>query len=173
MRLEVEKRQDKIIKHYIDLKGKKDNGFDDSYNEVCSYASKLNDSTLKSNFYVSSENFKFYLDKKQVLSYCDSIIKKLTTDYDKDVIKPRYEDLKKYIKRQDKSNIKILKYLPSNYVDLLVNFDIKIVDEKVNEIPHSLLIEYYKTEFSAGKNFYIIKEQGDTVALFHSLDYIN
>jgi hypothetical protein len=65
LRIEIEKRDSIIIKHHIDLKGKADDGFDNSYNEVCTYRSRLSDPTLKSGFFVSSGGFKFYFDKKK------------------------------------------------------------------------------------------------------------
>ncbi len=45
-RLEIEKRGDTLIKHYIDLKGTKGDNFDDSYNVVCTYENRNIDSTV-------------------------------------------------------------------------------------------------------------------------------
>jgi len=46
MRLEVEKEGLRLIKHYIDLKGTKDDGFDNSFNVVCDYIRRDVDSTV-------------------------------------------------------------------------------------------------------------------------------
>ena len=46
MRLEIEKKRDTLVKHYIDLKGTKGDNFDDSYNVVCTYERRNVDSTV-------------------------------------------------------------------------------------------------------------------------------
>ncbi len=45
-RIEIEKKGDTLIKHYIDLKGTKDDNFDDSYNVICTYERRNIDSTV-------------------------------------------------------------------------------------------------------------------------------
>ena len=56
--------------------------------------------------------------------------------------------------------------------ELIFNIHSKIEDFKTKENPKSILVEFYKTEFSAGKNFYIINTKGDTVIWFHHMYYI-
>lgn len=48
MRLEVEKKGDTLIKHYIDLRYKKKQGdkFDNSYTEICTYQNESIDTTV-------------------------------------------------------------------------------------------------------------------------------
>ena len=46
MRLEVERKGDVLIKHYIDLNGTKGDNFDNSFNAVCIYERRNIDSTV-------------------------------------------------------------------------------------------------------------------------------
>jgi hypothetical protein len=168
VRLEVEKKGDTIIKHSIDVKGLADDNFDDSYNMVCTYREIPNDTTVNSTACIYTGGFKFYFDRQDVINYCDSVIKALVSDYDLRVIKPEYTGLKKYISKKSHTIVS-----PWCDQELLVHFRSKILDHETSESPRALLIEFYKTEFSAGKNFYVISNKGDTVGLFRHMDYIN
>lgn len=169
VRIEIEKRGDTIIKHYIDLKGLADDNFDNSYNTVCTYILKPNDTTINSTFCITVNDYWLYFDQRKVNSYCDSIIKTLTSDYDRENIRPYYENLKKRALNKNKTNIIYL----NSESELIENFNCKIVNQKTKEKPKSILIEFYKTEFSGGKNYYLISTKGDTLGLFHKMDYIN
>lgn len=46
MRLEVEKRGDTLVKHYIDLKGTSDDNFDNSFSATCTYERRNVDSIV-------------------------------------------------------------------------------------------------------------------------------
>ncbi len=172
VRLEFEKRGDTIIKHYIDLKGLINDNFDGSYNAVCTYNERANDTTITSDFYLTVNGYKFYFDTKKVVAYCDSIMSGLNSD-NYNLKRQHYQNLKRCVLHQDIPTSNIIALLPSNEQELFVNFDSKIVDAKTGDKPKSLLIEFYRTEFSGGKYFYIIKNQGDTVGLFHNRDFIN
>jgi hypothetical protein len=173
VRLEVEKKGDTIIKHYIDLKGLAGDNFDDSYNSVCTYKEVLNDSTINPTAYIITGGFKFYFDRKSVLTYCDSIIKGLKTGFDPEVTKSQYDGLKKYIREEKLEKGNIITFSPGYDAELLRNFKTKIVSYKPSQKAKSLLIEFYKTEFSGGQNFYVITNKNDTIPIFQNMDYIN
>ena len=167
VRLEIEKRGDTFIKHYIDLKGLADDNFDNSYNIMCTYIEKLNDTTLNSTFYLTRNNYRIYFDQKKITSYCDSIIRTLTSDFDRKNTKPYYENLKELVSNKNKTD---------SYFNveskLIEKFNCKIVHQKTGEKPKSLLIEYYRTEFSGGKKYYLITNKRDTLRLLDEMDYI-
>lgn len=168
VRLEVEKSGPTLIKHYIDLKGTKDDGFDNSYNVTCNYETIKNDTTINSNCFFVEGNYKLYFNQQQIIQYCDSIIQHLkSNDWDRDVVKPPYQELKKYALRKSNS------YPLDKMQELVFNMNCRIVDVKTKEVPKLILVEFYKTEFSAGKNFYIINSKGDTTDWFHHMDYIH
>lgn len=173
LRLEIEKRGDTLIKHYIDLKSTDLKGmyadeFDGSYNAACTYQEVKNDASVNSNFYVTEGDYQLYFSQKKVAAYCDSVIKGLTsTGYKGLIEKPYYENLKR--RALNKTDT----FYSNQTVELLQNFDCKIVNQKTKDKPKLVLIELYRTEFSGGKNLYIITGNGDTVKLFHQQDYIN
>ncbi|MGC4104072.1 hypothetical protein [Ferruginibacter sp.] len=168
VRLEIEKTDTGIIKHYIDLKGLVDDNFDNSYNVVCKYKTINNDTSITSGCFFKEGDYQLNFDQKQLVAYCDSIIQHLAPgEYNNEVIKPPYEKLKKYALH--KSTSYALNYIP----ELIINLPGKIVNTKTKELPQAILIEFYKTEFSAGKNFYLISDRGDTLNWIHHLDYIN
>jgi len=168
VRLEVEKRGDTLIKHFIDLKGLSNDNFDDSYNSVCTYRQITNDFSVSPTASITNGGFKFYFDRQKVLDYCDSIINQLTGEFDLQVTKPRYLGLRAYVMQQNQKETEA-----SYDAEVLTNFRTKIVDPKSSIEPKSLLIEFYKTEFSGGQNFYVITQTNDTVQVFHNMDYIN
>jgi hypothetical protein len=167
VRIEIEQRGDTLIKHYIDLKGTSDDNFDNSFTTTCVYKKFKNDTGINSAFYLTKNGYRLYFDSKKIASYCDSMISTLTSDYDKDVNKPRYESLKRRVlMKTDTIGI-------NDESELILNFTCKIIDEKTNEKPKSILVEFYRTEFSGGKNFFILTNKNDTVELFHHMDFIN
>jgi len=167
-RLEIEKQGDTLIKHYIDLKGLTDDNFNNSYNVVCNYETIKNNTSVNSDCFFVEGDFKLYFNKDEIISYCDSIIQHLkSNDWDNDVIKPPYEELKKFALHKNST------YSIDKMQELILNLNSKIVNQKTKEIPKSILVEFYKTEFSAGKNFYVITNKSDTVEWFHQMNYIN
>lgn len=135
---------------------------------TCNYETIKNDTTINSNCFFIEGDYKIYFNQQQILQYCDSIIQHLkNNDWDRDVIKPPYEELKKYAIHKSTS------YPLDKMQELVFNMNSKILDSKSKEVPKSILVEFYKTEFSAGKNFYIITNKGDTTEWFHQMDYIN
>jgi hypothetical protein len=171
-RLEIEKRGDTIIKHYINLKGSANTKFDNSYNSVCTYKERLNDLTITSDFYLNRNGYLFFFDTDKIILYCDSIIQGINSS-NENIKLHFYQNLKRYVLHQEIPTTNILASLTTKDQELFVNFNSKIVDSKTGDKPKSLLIEFYRTEFSGGKYFYIIKNNGDTLELFHHLDFIN
>lgn len=168
IRIEIEKRGDTLIKHYIDLKGVANDNFDNSFNVICTYHEKPNDTTIKSTFYVSFMDFRFYFDRGEIISYCDSIMKSLTSAYDKEFGIKYYDNLKYHALTENKSDIIYLNVEP----ELIDKFNCSIVNIKTKEKPKSILIENYQTEFSGGINYYLLTNKGDTIELFHKSEYI-
>jgi hypothetical protein len=166
LRIETIVKGDTIIKHYIDLKGVTDDNFDNSYTALCVYKSKKNDTMMNSSYFITLNEYKFYFDTLEVLNYCDSLM-----SLNRNEKKEYYRDLKQSINQKGDKSIKI-GFLNGFERDLLINFRPKIIDRKTQKAPRALLIESYRTDFSGGKNFYIIKNQGDTILLFHDMEYI-
>lgn len=168
VRLEVEKQGSTLIKHYIDLKGLTDDNFDDSYNVVCNYETITNDTGIHSNCFFIAGDYKLFFNEQQIILYCDSVIQHLKpNEWNNDVIKPPYEELKKYALHKSNS------YSSDKMQELILNINSKIVNLITKETPKSILVEFYRNEFSAGKNFYVITNKSDTVNWFHQMDYIN
>ena len=167
LKIVTERQGSTIIKHYIDLKGTKGDNFDNSYTATLNYKEVVNDTTICSNFFLVVNDYKIYFDPKKIVPYCDSIIKTLRSDYDRENTKPYYENLRKRALNK-KTNLRYFTEEP----ELIEKFNFKIINQKTKEKPKSILIEYYKTEFSGGKNFFVLTLKGDTVGLFNHMDYI-
>jgi hypothetical protein len=175
MQLEVEKRGDTLIKHYMDLKGKTDDNFDDTYNVTCTYLGKANDTTLRSNFYLEENGYRFYLDAGKYLAYYDSLISKMRKGYNIESMIKYYED--------KKGDVEYVKHLKQNEItlnppgisepEILIKLTSKIVEIRTNEKPKSLLIEFYETEYTGGKTLYIISTKNDTIKFFSRTDWIS
>src|SRR5688572_5876940 len=75
--LEVVQKGDTVIKHYTDLRGTGGDGFDNTDDEVCTYQQFYTDTTLPLDFYIHhiESRFKIYMDRKQVIAHCDSVLK--------------------------------------------------------------------------------------------------
>jgi hypothetical protein len=106
------------------------------------------------------------------MTYCDSILKTLSSDHEQQAIN-EYQELRWGITHDSELTVNVIRRVVGNSVYLLTMFDIRIVDQSTGEDARSLVIEYFKTEFSAGKNLYVIKSKGDSVRLSSILDYIN
>lgn len=74
IRVEIEKRGDTIIRHYIDLYGQAGDGSDDSYNDVCTYATLFADTSIRSPFYISAGDNRICFDQDSVVRFFDRIL---------------------------------------------------------------------------------------------------
>lgn len=167
--VEVEKRGDTLIKHYKDLKGLSGDNFDNSYDAECVYRKIRNSQELKCDFSLKESDYLICFSKKQIVQYCDSMIlaceksEEIQANLSAEVYK-EYKGIT--LKKTNKINFYMLP-------DLLVNVDFKIINTKTKELPVAILVEYYKTSFSGGKNFSVITSRNDTISFIHSNEYMN
>jgi len=162
VRLEIEKNGNVYVRHYIDLKGGKNNGFDNSYTVTSIYSNILNDINLRCNYHVTLGDYWIYFDKQGIIRVCDSILKSNAKDSEKKY----YKSIKLCIAQGARMN-----YFGWE-VSVIQQFKHKIVNRKTGEIQKILLVESYTTEFSGGKNFYVVSQNDDTTALFHLNEYM-
>jgi hypothetical protein len=170
----IEKQKDAILKYLINYKGLTSANYEKNDDNDFKYLEKLNDTTINSNFFITVKEYKFYFDNKKVETYCDSIIKGFPQDNSENIFKRQYENLKRFV--QNRKRPKTLSpSFHSEEQELLMNFNSKIINSKTGEKPKSLLIEYYRTGPTGGKNIYIIRNNNDTaIELFSHVDqYIN
>ena len=169
MRVEVEQKGDTLIKHYKDLKGLSDDNFDDSYDAECIYRKIPNSQELNCDFSLKESDYFICFSKKQIVQYCDSMILacEKSDEIQANLSAKIYKEYKEItLKKTNKINFYMLP-------DLLVNVDFKIINTKTKEMPVAILVEYYKTSFSGGKNFSVITSKNDTIPLIHSNEYMN
>jgi len=168
-RIEIETYGNKVIKHFIDLKGKSDNGFDNSYDVTSTFHEKLNDTSIYSRFYITINEYNIYFDEKSVAQYCDS----LSNQQENEIRKLHYQNLKRFVLQQKITDNNPLSDIPNKRDELLVNFNGKIVNSISGDRPRSLLIESHFTELSGagGKMYHIIDNKGDTILLGQTIDY--
>ena len=173
LKLVIEKHGDTVYKHFIDPDSTKGDNFDDSYNVKSVYKTVLNDTTIKSNLFFSQADYKVFLNPKDVINFCDKSIKQIKEGKSLDYDEKSFNELKifaqSYLTRQNKSNPFDYDWLPA----LLLNCKFAIVNTKTKEKPKAVIIEYYRTEFSGGKNFYLLTPKGDTLSFIHDMDWIS
>ena len=153
LRIETECYGDSIIKHYIDLKGISDDGFDSSFNTTILREEK---STPKFN--------------------CKDIYQFTFEEFDIQFCK---EDLKKEMARQKwtkqiADSIGISPQIDSivginndfiliGYIDQI---DYQIIQKEIQDTIKRVLRGNYRTEFSGGIQYEIINSNKDTIDLF-------
>ncbi len=173
LNLVIEKHGDTVYKHFIDPDSTKGDNFDDSYNVKSVYKTVLNDTTIKSNLFFSQANYKVFLNPEDIIFFCDKSIKQIREGKSLDYDEKDFNDLKgfaqSYLTRQNKVNPFDFDWLPA----LLLNCKVFIINAKTMEKPKALIIEYYRTEFSGGKNFYLLTPKGDTLNFIHHMDWIS
>jgi hypothetical protein len=168
-RIEIETYGNKVIKHYIDLKNKLDDGSINSYDIVSTYSEKMNDTTINSKFYITLNEYNIYFDKSIVIQYCDSVLSSQNSESKR----LHFQNLKRFVRNQKIINNKPFSEIPSMKSELLDLFTGKIVNSTTRIKPKSLLIESYFSELSGsgGKKYYVISKKGDTTLVETTIEY--
>ncbi|HWB63237.1 MAG TPA: hypothetical protein VG603_07005 [Chitinophagales bacterium] len=165
IRLEVEKRGDTLIKHYIDLKGTADDNFDDSYDATCTYRYIANGPSPQDAYQLNALQYRFLFDSKAIGLWCDSVVDKIASDPDSRIEKKNVYYLQKVVRNKLQGDYYFV--LP----ELLEHFAPHIERTDNGPEPLGVLVEYYSTEFSGGKNYSIVTAH-DTTNFIHHNDYM-
>lgn len=169
----IERHGDTVYKHFINPDSTKSDKFDNSYNVKSVYKTIKNDTTIKSDLFFIEDDYKVFFEPADIISFCESSIKDLKKGKHLDYEEKNFIELKSYAKSYlSGQNIKYpfdYDWLPA----LLLNCKFFIVNMKTNGVPRAIIIEYYRTEFSGGKNFYLLTPKGDTLNFFHDMDWIS
>lgn len=153
LRIETECYGDSIIKHYIDLKGISDDGFDSSFNVTILREEKL---TPK---FECEDDFKFQFREFDI-RFC------------KDELKEKMEKTNwtKQIADSIGVNAQMDSLVGNNnsfvLVDYIDQIDYQIIQRETNDTVKSILRGNYITEFSGGIVYEIINSNKDTIELF-------
>ncbi len=155
---------DTVIQHRIDLKGITDDGFDNSFTVKSVWSTKNTaDLTCSKKLKINQGGVEFY--------FClNDAIQKVTTDIntsDEPGLIDRLTESKAEL--MDIENGKIDSLTTETYYltfDLLRTIDFSIVDIKTKSKIKKVRIELYETEFSGGRNYYLIGDKKDTLASF-------
>jgi len=153
LRIETECYGDSIIKHYIDLKGISDDGFDNSFNATILREEK---STPE---FDCEDDFKFAFREFDI-KFCKEELKQKMeqTNWTKKIadsigINPQMDSLVGI-----NNNFILIGYIDE------VNY--QIIQREKNDTIKSILRGNYRTEFSGGIQYEIINSQKDTIELF-------
>jgi hypothetical protein len=171
--LTIEGHGDTVYKHYVDPDSTKGDNFDDSYNVKSIYKTIPNDFSLTSNLFFVKNGYKVFLNPQEVINYCDKSISRIKKGENLDYDEKSFEALKQYVQTslsgQNNANPFDYDWLPA----LLINCKFSIINIKTKEKPKAVLVEYYRTEFSGGKNFYLLTPKDDTLNFIHDMDWIS
>ena len=162
---------DTVIQNRIDLKGVKDDGFDNSFTVKSIWATKYPvalDCSKKISLSVDSIEFVFCF--QDALKYTENKIKK-------SIEEPWISKGLKKIKQEliAINNNEIDSFSFNTYIlvfSWLRNIDCSIYDYKTQSEIKKVRIENYETEFSGGYNFFFISTYNDTIAQFYVNEWI-
>lgn len=169
----IAKHGDTVYKHFIDPDSTKGDNFDDSYNVKSVYKTIKNDTTIKSNLFFIEDEYKVFFEPTEIISFCDNSINEIKKGKSFDFDEKSFVQLKSFAKSY--SSGQGVKY-PFDYdwlPALLLNCKFYIINIKSGQRPKAMIIEYYNTEFSGGKNFYLLTPKGDTLSFIHDMDWIS
>ena len=169
LRVEYEIHGDTVIQHRIDLKGKKGDGFDDSFTVTSIWVDRIPSRLdCKNKIEISSDSLEFWFCTSQVIDHYDSLIRD-PSEWDKGYLTQTRTRLGK-IRNEALGRIEATSiFMP---LKLAMKLDFQLVDSRTNDTTSKLLIENYDTEFSGGKNFYIVNSKNDTTARFHMNEFM-
>ena len=153
LRIETECYGDSIIKHYIDLKGYYDDGFDNSFN-----ATILRKEKPTPNF-DCKDDFKFAF-KEFDIRFCKEELK----------LKMARESWTKNIADSIGVNSQIDSIVGINNNFILIGYidqiDYQIIQRATKDTINTVLKGNYTTEFSGGIQYEIVNSKKDTIELF-------
>lgn len=170
LKVEYEYHGDTVIQNRIDLKGITDDGFDNSFTVTSIWSSR-------NPTYLDCRNRLKLREGNLYFTFCvDDVIKKVDNDivhYNGEGFEEELRKLRSELVKINQGTIDSL----STYTDYLtfdllrsVDFSISTKDGRVRI--KTVRIEEYETEFSGGRNYYIIGEKMDTVARFDVNEWI-
>lgn len=173
LKLTIERHGDTIYKHYVDPDSTEGDDFDDSYNVVSTFKTIPNDLSFTSDFCLVENDYQVFLNAQEVIDYCDQSINRANNGQVLEYADDSYETLKQFAQSS------LSAQQPPNSVDenwlpmLLLNCRFSIINTKTHQKPKAVLIEYYETEFSGGKYFYLVTPKGDTSTFIHAPGWIS
>lgn len=173
LKVETEVKRDVTIKRYTDLYGTSDDGFNNSYEVYLTYQEKLNKTEIFSDFSMSLGDYTFKFDRSQAIDFSNKKISELTEANEIPPIIEKYEQLKSIAQEEEEINTFPPPEQEDWLVDLLTYGEYSITHTSSQKEPKSVLVEFYRTSFSGGREFSVITEKGDTVWLLHYNDWMN
>ena len=172
LKIVYEYRGDTVIQTRIDLKGTSDDGFDDSFT-IYSIWSTKNATKL------NCEQKLTLVQDKIVFKFClNDVLKKVEMDIENSKEKPWNLDGLNKIEREliqikkgeiDRLSVKTYYFT----FDLLRNINFSIYEIETKSNIEKVRIERYKTNFSGGRNYYLIDKKNDTIARFDVNEWIS
>ena len=153
LRIETECHGDSIIKHYIDLKGISDDGFDNSFNATILREEK------STPIFDCKDDFKFAFREFDI-RFC------------KEELKQKMGKANSTKQIADSigvnSHMDSLVGINNNFIliEYIDQIDYQIIQREWNDTIKSVLRGNYRTEFSGGIQYEIINSNKDTIDLF-------
>lgn len=181
LRIEYEVYGDSIIQHRIDLKGTEGDGFDDSYTITSVWSDRISDlESCNSELKIIWDSLDFRFCTKEVIEHYNNLIEQAEpwkgepTDtlnfFNQEIL--RLQELKNQIEKKKKKIIQLETmpiYLP---FELSEKLQFKAIDLRTNDTISKIIREKYTTEFSGGRNFYLVNQKNDTIGRVHKNDYM-
>ncbi len=153
LRIEIECHGDSIIKHYIDLKGISEDGFDNSFDVTIIREEKITP------IFDCKDDFKFSFREFDI-RFCQEELKQVMEG----------ANWTKKIVDSIGVNSKIDSLVGINNNFILIGYidqiDYQIIQREENDTIKLVLKGNYKTEFSGGIQYEIINSHKDTIELF-------
>jgi hypothetical protein len=173
LKIVYEYKGDTVIQKRIDLKGTSDDNFDSSFNVISVWSTRMA-SELDCN-----QNFKLNQDDVEFNFCFNDIITKIENDIIKYSDKPwridRLKKLKKELLSIKNGKSEKLTQRTSYYLifNLIREINFSAYDNKTKSNTEKIRIEKYETNFSGGRNYYLINKENDTIARFDVNEWIS
>lgn len=158
LRIETEIHGDSIIKHYIDLKGISDDGFDNSFNVTIVIREEI---TIPPINCLDKYTFEY---NQFLVSLCKEELKSI--DIDRPYLRKGIDSL--YLDR----NIKI--HPQSTYNEFILSYigtlNYQIIQIETNDTIPKLLKGDFRTEFNGGTVYRVINSENDTIDFMQKIE---
>jgi hypothetical protein len=173
LRIEYEYRGDTIIQSRIDLKVTSDDNFDSSFTVVSVWSTReTSELNCLDKLKLTRNSIDFIYCYDEILEKIDRDISKAEKEGESWKVQ-RINELKTKLSKY-KNGAKIdLKWIKEYYIfDLLREIDFDIYDNQKKTEVKIVRVEEYETDFSGGRNYYLLTKTNDTIAKFDALDWI-
>lgn len=168
-----EYRGDTIIQNRIDLKGTSDDNFDSSFTVISIW------STRATSVLICSDEIKLTLDGID-FKYCYADI---FNKIDNDIKKAKQNDEPWKVDGLSETRNEFLNYQRDGKEDLnkikeyflfalLREIDFSAYDNQTKSKVQKVRIEKYETDFSGGRNYYLLSKADDTIARFNRTEWM-